>query len=66
MIRERPRCRCCNGPLDIETGVDSGQCYLGCNNLAGKETPIMTDEEFWERWDNLDGDDIVKLSRYYE
>lgn len=61
---KRPKCRNCKGPLDIlydsETGIT-----LNCNNLEGQHTPAYTDKEFEERFNNLPGDDVVKLEKWY-
>lgn len=58
----RPKCRRCKGPLDIwyEPSDDlavPGEYVWICNNPKTLET----DEQFKKRWNNLSGDDVVKL-----
>ncbi|RJQ27105.1 hypothetical protein C4577_02170 [Candidatus Parcubacteria bacterium] len=61
MERKRPKCGRCKGPLDIWLDPDTG-INLECNNPK----PMYTDKEFWERFDSLDGDDVVKLLKWYD
>lgn len=58
---ERPKCGHCKGPLDFFPDPDTGKYGWCCNNLQNRHTPAMNDEEFKKRWENLPGDDIVKL-----
>lgn len=69
-MRIRPRYRRCGGPLDFDFDFDDQNKHylkLGCSNEHTKvgPIPIQNDEEFWERFDNLDGDDVVRLGNWY-
>lgn len=55
----RPTCKRCNGPLDIFPDAETGRYEWCCNNPK----PMFTDEEFTQRWANLPGDDVAKLTR---
>jgi len=55
----RPKCRRCKGPLDFFFDAASNQVEWCCNN----PTPLRTDEEFQEAWNNLDGNTVVRLER---
>lgn len=63
-MRRRPKCSRCGGPLDFDHlgGWNADKIEWSCNNPR----PCMSDDEFWKRWDELDGDDVVKLTRYHE
>jgi hypothetical protein len=56
----RPRCRRCGKLLSLcgDTDIDTGEhkTVFTCDF----QTP---DAEFWERWNNLPGDDVVRLER---
>jgi len=53
----RPKCKRCGGPLDIfYDGATDRQEWI-CNSPK----PIYNDEEFWAKWHNLSGDDVVRL-----
>jgi hypothetical protein len=58
-VIKRPICSRCHGPLDFFPDPDTGRYGWCCNNPE----PMMTDEEFKRRWDELPGDDVVKLTR---
>jgi hypothetical protein len=45
--------------LDFFPDPDTGRYGWCCNNPE----PMMTDEEFKRRWDELPGDDVAKLTR---
>jgi hypothetical protein len=60
---ERPKCTRCHGPLDFFPDPETGHYEWCCNNLAGKSTPMYNDEEFQRRWENLPGDDVVRLEK---
>ena len=55
----RPTCSRCKGPLDFFFDPETNRYEWCCNNPI----PIRTDEEFWQCWDNLPGDEIAKLTR---
>lgn len=63
---DRPRCRRCGGPLDLEHDVEDDTVNLVCNNPR----PWATDAEFarsWEQLPLLDVDRLEKwLERYYK
>lgn len=59
---ERPKCRRCKGPLDFVP--DDGHYSWHCNNLHNQHTPIMTDKEFKEKWNDLQGDDVFRLLKW--
>jgi hypothetical protein len=58
-VIKRPKCGRCHGPLDFFPDPDTGRYGWCCNNPE----PMMTDEEFKRRWDELPGDDVAKLTR---
>ncbi len=53
----RPKCDRCGGPLDFFYDPDSRRQEWHCNNPS----PIYSDGGFQEVWDNLPGDDVVRL-----
>jgi hypothetical protein len=55
---ERPKCKRCKKPLDLFPDED-GKYQWTCNNPK----LLVPDEEFFKFWDNLPGDDIVRLSK---
>jgi phage portal protein BeeE len=57
----RPKCRRCGGLLDLWQGEEE-RTGLVCNNPK----PMMTDAEFWERWNNLSGDEVVAIEAILE
>lgn len=61
---KRPKCSRCKGPLDIWHDPDTG-IALSCNNLQGQQTPATSDTEFEKEFNNLPGDDVVKLEKWY-
>ena len=58
----RPKCRRCGGSLDFWHDSEYGEIVWCCNNPK----PAMTDEEFFKDWENLSGDDVVRLERLLE
>ncbi len=56
---ERPICKRCKGSLDLFPEPETGNYEWICNNPK----VLMTDEEFLKFWDNLPGDDVVRLSK---
>ena len=59
----RPKCRRCGASLDLwwepPDGGDPGFWTFDCNGPKG----WMTDADFQKAWDNLPGDDVVRLER---
>lgn len=56
---ERPICKRCKGPLDLFPDSETGKYEWICNNPK----LLVPDEEFFKFWDNLPGDDVVRLSK---
>lgn len=61
-MERRPTCRRCKKRMDFSHmgGMDGNGITWECFRRP------TSDEEFWERWNNLDGDDVVKLERQLE
>jgi hypothetical protein len=55
--RKRPQCRRCGGPLDFFYDPETDRQEWTCNNPR----PLRTDEQYWEAWNNLPGDDVAHL-----
>lgn len=55
---ERPKCKRCKGPLDLFPDEDGVYQWI-CNNPR----VLATDEQFVQFWENLPGDDVVRLSK---
>lgn len=57
----RPKCRRCGKSLDLWCEMDDDGKFrtrLICNGKV-----LATDAEFTERWNNLPGDDVARLTR---
>lgn len=59
----RPKCRRCGGPLDLIQWESDEPIHLSCNNPHGRHAPLQSDVGFQEAWDNLPGDDVVRLEK---
>lgn len=59
-MMDRPKCRRCGGPLDL--WCEEGEWEFACNN------PMFTrpDASFWAEWEQLPGDDVVRLLKQIE
>ncbi|NIQ15864.1 MAG: hypothetical protein GTO02_16155 [Candidatus Dadabacteria bacterium] len=53
----RPKCKRCGGSLDIFFDPETDRQEWTCNNPH----MIYTDEEFEEKWNRLNGDEVVRL-----
>lgn len=62
---DRPKCKRCGSPLDLVPDFDYESGKHRISFQCGRK-PFMTDEQFRERWNQLDGDDVVRLLRYVE
>jgi len=53
---DRPKCRRCGGPLDLWRDPETGRGFV-CQ--TGR--PMWTDDQFAALWNDLPGDDVVRL-----
>lgn len=63
----RPRCRRCGLKLDLwrdHDEYDKPRWILECHGTISM--PRTTDAEFHELWDNLPGDDVVRLEKWID
>lgn len=64
---KRPNCTRCGNPLDLMPDFDEpGRWRLYCNNLHKQCTPMQDDEAFDRAWENLPGDEVVRLEKLLE
>lgn len=62
----RPNCKRCNLPLDLfldEDGVIRWTCSISKKNDGKLSRPCYNNDEFKTIWNNLSGDDVVRLEK---